>query len=221
MTASSSHYYFQISKPTSFRIQRENTKMMPSLIKSKKRRHKVLPAPSLTPCPALSSLGINSSSSSSRMRSMNSSSSSSSIPIPKSHIHRTPSELQLADEVRRAEIDDVRMYARLLTGMQHQLQREFRANGGVVHPLSKKSLQGIVKTKHATYDEIDGELFYTTEDEENDTRAIQHHPLPWSTRMVRDGLPPSQSNSDCSLSTLDSLEAQVDEDDVFVFDLEL
>jgi hypothetical protein len=109
------------------------------------------------------------------------------------------------------------MYARLLAGMHHQLQRDFRANGGFVHPLSKKSIQGIVKTKQATYDEIDGELFYM-EDEEN--RAVQH--LPWSTRLVQDGLPRSQSNSDCSLSTLDSVEVRCEEDDgVFVFDLEL
>ncbi len=111
----------------------------------------------------------------------------------------------------------MRMYARLLAGMHHQLQRNFQANGGVVHPLSKKSIQGIVKTKQATYDEIDGELFYT---EEEENRAVRH--LPWSTRLVRDGLPRSQSNSNCSLSTLDSVEVQDEEDDgVFVFDLEL
>jgi len=199
--------------------------MMPSLIKSKKRRQ-VLPAP--LPCPALlasASTSSNSGRSCSHCSSSrnNSSNSSNSIPIPKSHIHRTPSELQLADEVRRAEYDDVRMYARLLTGMQYQLQRDYRANGGVVHPLSKKSLQGIVKTKHATYDEMDGELLYI-EDTENSRQANQPI-LPWrptpTTRMVRDVIPPSQSNSHCSLSTLDSVEGQEEDDDGFVFDLEL
>ena len=85
------------------------------------------------------------------------SSSSISIPLPKTHIHRTPSELQLADEVQRAEYDDFRMYARLVIGMQNQILRDYCANGGVVHPLSKKSLQGVVRTKQAMYDELDGE----------------------------------------------------------------
>mmetsp|Transcript_14085 Transcript_14085/g.21163 ORF Transcript_14085/g.21163 Transcript_14085/m.21163 type:complete len:248 (-) Transcript_14085:310-1053(-) len=80
--------------------------------------------------------------------------SSSIIPLPKSHIHRTPSELQLADDMRRAEYDDVRMYARLVVGMQSQIQRECLENGGVVHPLSQKSLQGVVKTKQANDEEL-------------------------------------------------------------------
>eukprot|EP00573_Skeletonema_grethae_P000465 CAMPEP_0201686874 /NCGR_PEP_ID=MMETSP0578-20130828/1156_1 /ASSEMBLY_ACC=CAM_ASM_000663 /TAXON_ID=267565 /ORGANISM="Skeletonema grethea, Strain CCMP 1804" /LENGTH=191 /DNA_ID=CAMNT_0048170979 /DNA_START=325 /DNA_END=900 /DNA_ORIENTATION=- len=80
--------------------------------------------------------------------------SSNIIPLPKSHIHRTPSELQLADEMRRAEYNDVRMYARLVVGMQSQIQRECLENGGVVHPLSQKSLQGVVKTKQANDEEL-------------------------------------------------------------------
>lgn len=205
--------------PKGERFSNANISMMiPSLIKSKKlfeKRRQVMPAPS-TSCPALSMVSESDGTADTTHCSCDYCR-SCSIPIPKSHIHRTPSELQLADEMRRAEYDDVRMYTRLLAGMQHQLQRDFRANGGVVHPLSKKSLQGIVKTKHATYDEIDGELSYT-EDEEN--RAVQH--LPWSTRLVRDGLPLSQSSSDCSLSTLDSVDIQDEQDEgMFVFDLEL
>ena len=80
--------------------------------------------------------------------------SSNIIPLPKSHIHRTPSELQLADDMRRAEYEDVRMYARLVVGMQNQIQRECLVNGGVVHPLSQKSLQGVLKTKQANYEEL-------------------------------------------------------------------
>ena len=80
--------------------------------------------------------------------------SSNIIPLPKSHIHRTPSELQLADDMRRAEYDDVRMYARLVVGMQSQIQRECLVNGGVVNPLSQKSLQGVVKTKQANDEEL-------------------------------------------------------------------
>ena len=80
--------------------------------------------------------------------------SSNIIPLPKSHIHRTPSELQLADDMRRAEYEDVRMYARLVVGMQNQIQRECLVNGGVVHPLSQKSLQGVLKTKQANDEEL-------------------------------------------------------------------
>eukprot|EP01083_Nonionella_stella_P115543 342714_1 len=70
---------------------------------------------------------------------------SASIPMPKSHVHRTPSELQLADDMRRAEYEDVRMYARLVVGMQSQCMVS-----GYVHPLTKKSLQDILKTKQAS-----------------------------------------------------------------------
>ncbi len=56
--------------------------------------------------------------------------------------------------MRRAEYDDVRMYARLVVGMQSQIQRECLENGGVVHPLSQKSLQGVVKTKQANDEEL-------------------------------------------------------------------
>jgi len=80
--------------------------------------------------------------------------SSNIIPLPKSHIHRTPSELQLADDMRRAEYEDVRMYARLVVGMQNQIQRNCLVNGGVVHPLSQKSLQGVLKTKQANDEEL-------------------------------------------------------------------
>jgi hypothetical protein len=48
------------------------------------------------------------------------------------------------------------MYTRLVVGMQSQIQRDYHSNGGVVHPLSKKSLQGVVRTKQAKYDELDG-----------------------------------------------------------------
>ena len=120
-------------------------------IKYKKRRQ-VLPAPppphGRPPAPPPSS---------GRIAPAGRGSSSISIPLPTTHIQRTPSELQFADEVRRAEYDDVRMYARLVVGMQNQISRDFRDNGGVVHPLSRKSLQGVVRTKQARYDELDAE----------------------------------------------------------------
>ena len=201
-------------------------------IKCKKRRQVLSTPPSQGRTPA------NPSSSARIAPAGRGSSSSISIPLPKTHIHRTPSELQLADEVRRAECDDVRMYARLVVGMQNQIQRDYCANGGVVHPLSKKSLMGVVRTKQARYDELDGER-------EDDDRDYYHDvdgrggwkvshveddedsvDSPWSTRTHWDPrLPPSKASSDGSLSTRESMtlrEAEDDdEEDDFVFCLEL
>ena len=75
-----------------------------------------------------------------------SSATSPPISLPKSHIHRTPSELQLASEIRRANDADARMWARIVLGMNSQIQRDF-ASGGHVHPQSWKSLQGVIKAK--------------------------------------------------------------------------
>jgi len=75
---------------------------------------------------------------------------SASIPLPKSHIHRTPSELQLCEDKRRADYEDVRMFSRLVVGIQSQCVRS-----GYVHPLTKKSLQDIVQTKQAKDEELE------------------------------------------------------------------
>lgn len=75
---------------------------------------------------------------------------SASIPLPKSHIHRTPSELQLCEDKRRADYEDVRMFSRLVVGIQSQCVRS-----GYVHPLTKKSLQDIVHTKQAKDEELE------------------------------------------------------------------
>ena len=75
--------------------------------------------------------------------------------MPKGHIRRTPSEIQLADDMARAEYEDVRMFSRLVVGMQHQVIRDHAAGRGV-NPLSKKSLAGVVRTKHAKEDDLGG-----------------------------------------------------------------
>jgi len=73
-----------------------------------------------------------------------------SIPLPKSHIQRTPSELQLADATKQAEYENVRMFARLVCGMQSQCLRS-----GVIHPLTALSLQTIQQTKDANGEEFE------------------------------------------------------------------
>ena len=65
---------------------------------------------------------------------------SASIPLPKSHVHCTRSELQLADDVQRAEYEDVRMCVRLVVGMQSQCIKS-----GYVHPLTEQSLREILQ----------------------------------------------------------------------------
>ena len=58
--------------------------------------------------------------------------------------------MQLADDVARAEYEDVRMYARLVVGMQSRCRE-----AGYVHPLTKKSLQDILKTKQAPQEALE------------------------------------------------------------------
>ncbi|KAL3803918.1 hypothetical protein ACHAW5_010688 [Stephanodiscus triporus] len=78
---------------------------------------------------------------------------SASIPLPKSHIHRTHSELQLAEDVQRAEKVDVRMCVRLIVGMQSQC-----ITSGYVHPLTEQSMRDILRTKAADEHELEGKL---------------------------------------------------------------
>jgi hypothetical protein len=66
------------------------------------------------------------------------------IRLPKSHIHRTPSELQLAQERLKADYYDGRMYARLVYGMSHAQYD----NEDAMHPLTVKSLRSVVNTHH-------------------------------------------------------------------------
>ena len=80
---------------------------------------------------------------------------SASIPLPKSHIHRTPSELQLADDILRAEYEDVRMCVRLVSGMQTQCRAS-----GYVHPRTMQSVQDILKTKRANTNQLEEEQYH-------------------------------------------------------------
>lgn len=92
------------------------------------------------------------------------------VKIPASHIRRTPSELLLEELTLHAEWEDARMYSRLVCGMYDQLRRRSAVSGeedgdiNVMHPLSRKSLQGIVKTKHACDQELKLDDVNTTAD---------------------------------------------------------
>ena len=73
---------------------------------------------------------------------------SAPISLPKSHIHRTPSELQLEQSLIQAEYSDHMMYARLVRGMTERgaaLQQHPNQERG--HELSRKSLMGVVECR--------------------------------------------------------------------------
>ncbi|KAL3785314.1 hypothetical protein HJC23_008878 [Cyclotella cryptica] len=88
---------------------------------------------------------------------------SAPISLPKSHIHRTPSELQLEQSLLQAEYSDVRMYARLVRGMTERGAALHRPRGededecvnstttttteGRHYWLSRKSLLGVVECR--------------------------------------------------------------------------
>eukprot|EP00956_Cyclotella_meneghiniana_P013490 scaffold19546_cov65-Cyclotella_meneghiniana.AAC.7 len=64
------------------------------------------------------------------------------IRLPRAHIHRTPSELQLAQELLKADYVERQMYARLVLGMSANSENSKR----MMHPLTAKSLRGVVDT---------------------------------------------------------------------------
>ena len=135
---------------------------------------------------------------------------SGSIPIPASYIHRTPSELQLAAEVLRYELEDIQMYTRIVDGMQSQRSQR----NGLVHPLSQRSLESVVRTRHRWPEDLadedlakeDWEVSFDARDED-DAASLRR--------------PTRTEASDASLPSRGSLEEPDDEDDGCIFALEL
>jgi len=123
------------------------------------------------------------------------------------------------------------MYARLVVGMQSQC-----LVSGYVHPLTRKSLQDILKTKQANEDELersqdheveggeDWELGYLDERDENSVDTPQPcHPIgAWAAAptVVKT---PSNGSIVSNLSNAPPLECQEGQDpeDECVFSLEL
>ncbi len=155
--------------------------------------------------------------------------SSAPISLPKSHIRRTPSELQLADDMRRAEYEDVRMYARLVVGMQSQC-----VASGYVHPRTRKILNDMMKTKeandqelemlhhHQAQDDCDWNVNYIEEQGEHGPSQVppSDHMGARITSVSPENVVKSQSNSSMS----HALGVDVDDDDdseegVFSMDL--
>ena len=150
---------------------------------------------------------------------------SAPISLPKTHIHRTPSDIQLAADTLRAEYRDVAMYSRLMTGMHNQIQHRCLASGNGdadVHPMSWKSMQGIVKTKQANdydleqHDDNDDDdgwgMTYSLIDEETEHCSIT---------SSQESDPPSRQALNDSFTTLLSDIESGDLEDDCLFSLEL
>jgi hypothetical protein len=136
------------------------------------------------------------------------------ISLPESHIQHTQSELELESMNLQAEHKDVQMYARLLFGMHDQMRRRVSASGKVdVHPLSRKSFDGIIKTKLANIRDL--------EHKEVSAR-VRTDNLGWITSYNEHIAEKDETCSNHSLyNIIGSTEEVDDTEDDFIFNMEL
>jgi hypothetical protein len=136
------------------------------------------------------------------------------ISLPESHIQHTQSELELESMNLQAEHKDVQMYARLLFGMHDQMRRRVSASGKVdVHPLSRKSFDGIIKTKLANIRDL--------ENKEVSAR-VRTDNLGWITSYNEHIAEKDETCSNHSLyNIIGSTEEVDDTEDDFIFNMEL
>eukprot|EP00986_Skeletonema_menzelii_P016986 scaffold16849_cov145-Skeletonema_menzelii.AAC.10 len=131
----------------------------------------------------------------------------------------------MADDIRRAEYEDVRMYARLVVGMQSQC-----VASGYVHPRTRKILQDMIKTKEANDQELETlhhhqenddsgwDINYIEEQEEYGSEAPSCHQLGARiTSVSPENIVKTQSNS--SMSNVPPADDDQDEEGVFSMDL--
>jgi hypothetical protein len=79
------------------------------------------------------------------------------IPIPKSNTPRSNFNQRYSnDEV--AKYNDIRMYELIVSGMLEQMKRQ-QCTNGTVHPMSEKSLRGILRTSLTRYEELEPSYF--------------------------------------------------------------
>jgi hypothetical protein len=79
------------------------------------------------------------------------------IPIPKSNTPRSNINQRYSnDEV--AKYNDIRMYELIVSGMLEQMKRQ-QCTNGCVHPMSEKSLRGILRTSLTRYEELEPSYF--------------------------------------------------------------
>ncbi|KAL3803915.1 hypothetical protein ACHAW5_010685 [Stephanodiscus triporus] len=142
--------------------------------------------------------------------------SSTSVPIsmPKTHINRTQSELELEGANLQAEHQDYLMFFRLLSGMHDQMRHRVSTCGQVdVHPLSQKSLDGVIKTKQANVQDLDHQEVNALIGTDN---------MGWVANFNHT----VEEDDDCSNGSLSKMiniaeEVNTEYDDDFVFSMEL
>lgn len=117
----------------------------------------------------------------------------------------------------------MRMYARLVVGMQSQC-----INSGYVHPLTRKSLEDILKTKQADQDELENSLREGDEDqwrlslpegEENDGESVDS-PRPCQPMAALEEAPTIVKTPSYG-SMISNVSQDEEEDDECLFSLEL
>jgi len=151
---------------------------------------------------------------------------SAPISLPETHIHRTPSELQLAADTIHAEYKDVAMYSRLIIGIHNQMQHRHLSEGGGdgnagVHPLSKKSMEGIIKTMQANDQELEEQQHYDDRDDGDSSWDVAYSLIDedmdhWSiASSLEAGLPSRQASKDSLSTLLDDVESGDLEDGCF------
>mmetsp|Transcript_24263 Transcript_24263/g.50837 ORF Transcript_24263/g.50837 Transcript_24263/m.50837 type:complete len:181 (-) Transcript_24263:131-673(-) len=152
--------------------------------------------------------------------------SSAPISVPSSHIHRTPSELQLRKLTLRAEEEDARMYSRLLCGMYDQISCRYFASGGYVHPLSKKSFQGVINTKQAKDQDLEHrEQYPNSEDiDDDDGWSVSYTPVQEdidNDNMVSFSSSATITRDSCLSLNHDACIGEREHEQVCVFDMDM
>ena len=136
----------------------------------------------------------------------------------------------MADDIRRAEYEDVRMYARLVVGMQSQC-----VASGYVHPRTRQILQDMMKTKeandqeletlhhHQEHDDSGWDVNYIEEQEEHGTsKAPTCHQLGARiTSVSPENIVKAQSNSSMSNALGDEVDDDDEEGEEGVFSMDL
>jgi hypothetical protein len=156
---------------------------------------------------------------------------SAPLPLPKSHIHRTPSELQFEASLLHYEHSDVCMYARLVRGMT---ERGAGYCPGADHlgsesaQLSRKSLMGVVESRRRVLEDeglrnskssVQDDWEYAYDFDENRAPSQGRHPYSNFHDGASTGFPSQplgRTRRDVSMS----LKKEEEEDDC-LFSLEL
>jgi hypothetical protein len=129
--------------------------------------------------------------------------SSSMIPIPKSNTPRSNIN-QRSSNNEVAKYNDIRMYELIVSGMLEQMKRQ-QCTNGTVHPMSEKSLRGILRTSLTRYEELEPSYF----DDDNKQQPQQQQQPKQQCRQDQDETKQDDDNDWISFSVDSSWEKEV------------